>query len=54
MSIDKLDEAASELVILVNEDKDVSEQGKTSFQVCIYRAYQYHSLCFSFGTNCAI
>ncbi|KAI6227241.1 hypothetical protein M3Y95_00705900 [Aphelenchoides besseyi] len=31
--IDKLDEAATELVILVNEDKDVSEQGKTSFQL---------------------
>ncbi|KAI6244079.1 hypothetical protein M3Y99_00078000 [Aphelenchoides fujianensis] len=31
--IDKLDEAAAELVILVNEDKDVSEQGKTSFQL---------------------
>jgi pre-mRNA-splicing factor SYF1 len=31
-SIDKLDEAASELVILVNENKDISVHGKTSFQ----------------------
>jgi hypothetical protein len=30
-----LDEAAAELVILVNENNDVSEQGKTAFQVCI-------------------
>lgn len=32
-SIDRLDEAANELVILVNEDKTISEQGKTSFQL---------------------
>lgn len=31
--IDKLDEAANELAILVNEDKDVSQHGKTSFQL---------------------
>ncbi|CAD5228216.1 unnamed protein product [Bursaphelenchus okinawaensis] len=31
--IDKLDEAAKQLAILVNEDRDVSEHGKSSFQL---------------------
>ncbi|CAD5235659.1 unnamed protein product [Bursaphelenchus xylophilus] len=31
--IDKLDEAANQLALLVNEDKDVSEHGKSSFQL---------------------
>ena len=31
--IDKLDEAAQQLAILVNEDKPVSEKGKTGHQV---------------------
>jgi len=31
--IDKLDEAAQQLAILVNEDKQISEKGKTSHQV---------------------
>lgn len=33
IKIDKLDEAATQLVILVNEDKQVSEKGKTCHQV---------------------
>jgi pre-mRNA-splicing factor SYF1 len=40
VKIDKLDEAASELVILVNEDKEVSPQGKTSFQVTSFAFYK--------------
>lgn len=31
--IDKIDEAANQLAILVNEDKQVSEKGKTGHQV---------------------
>ena len=33
MKIDKLDEAANQLIILVNEDKPISEKGKTGHQV---------------------
>lgn len=33
ISIDKLDEAANQLTILVNEDKLISEKGKTVHQV---------------------
>lgn len=48
-SIDKLDEAANELAILVNEDKDVSERGKTSFQASFNLLLHY---IFSCGPNC--
>lgn len=39
--IDKLDEAANQLAILVNEDKLISEKGKTVHQVLKFLKYIY-------------
>ena len=50
--IDKLDEAAQQLALLVNEDKAVSEKGKTGHQVKLFFKFIFFKLLFSFGLNC--